>query len=371
MKKIAFLVGYYPLQRGGAEHQAYLLAQAIKDRYRVVFISTNSDRDEVFEQDGFRVHAVRTPRYRGVKLGMFRLQSKTRKILEDERPELIYYRVTDSSMSAAASYASVSGATMLWHIASQANVEPTRRSLRTLLRLDLLEQRYIDQGIRAVDLIVAQAQYQCALLKRHYDRECDAVIGNFHPTPNAEPRETGTTTVSWISNIKSIKRPDLFLKLADALKEHDDIEFRMAGLNTMPGFGAELEVFAANHSNFRYLGELTQQGVSELLAGSDILVNTSSFEGFPNTFIQAWLHQVPVVSLSVDPDNVLSRHGVGILSNTEEQLQADVAALALDRQRRTAMGAAAKEYAIEHHSMRNVSQIVSLFEQAGTPVLPD
>ena len=40
---------------------------------------------------------------------------------------------------------------------------------------------------------------------------------------------------------------------------------------------------------------------------SKILINTSSFEGFPNTFVQAWANGVPVISLKVDPDNIIKK----------------------------------------------------------------
>ena len=51
--------------------------------------------------------------------------------------------------------------------------------------------------------------------------------------------------------------------------------------------------------NLEYLGQRTHAEVNELLARAHIFVNTSTHEGFPNTFIQAWLREVAVVSLSV------------------------------------------------------------------------
>ena len=51
---------------------------------------------------------------------------------------------------------------------------------------------------------------------------------------------------------------------------------------------------------------LSQAEVNALLEHTDLLVNTSDYEGFSNTFIQAWMRRVPVVSLRVDPDRLLS-----------------------------------------------------------------
>jgi glycosyltransferase involved in cell wall biosynthesis len=72
--------------------------------------------------------------------------------------------------------------------------------------------------------------------------------------------------------------------------------------------------------NLEYLGEKSQDEVNELLARAHIYVNTSLFEGFANTFIQAWMRDVAVVSLHVNPDGVFDREGVGIHAGSEDEL---------------------------------------------------
>jgi glycosyltransferase involved in cell wall biosynthesis len=36
------------------------------------------------------------------------------------------------------------------------------------------------------------------------------------------------------------------------------------------------------------------------------------FEGMPNVFLESWMRGVPVLSLQVDPDGIIARHGLGV-----------------------------------------------------------
>jgi glycosyltransferase involved in cell wall biosynthesis len=74
--------------------------------------------------------------------------------------------------------------------------------------------------------------------------------------------------------------------------------------------------------------------VEKYFAEAALFVNTSAFEGFPNTFLQAMKYGVPVVSLKVDPDGMLARHGCGAVCDGDfDRLEREVSLLMSDRNR--------------------------------------
>jgi len=88
---------------------------------------------------------------------------------------------------------------------------------------------------------------------------------------------------------------------------------------------------------------------------ADIYVMTSSYEGLPNTLIEAMAHGVPAIAFDVKagPGDILELGG-GILlpdNNHVQRLVESIEALIRDQPRRNALGAAAQQvrerYAVE------------------------
>jgi glycosyltransferase involved in cell wall biosynthesis len=112
--------------------------------------------------------------------------------------------------------------------------------------------------------------------------------------------------------------------------------------------------------NVMYVGEKRQSEINQLFARSHLFVNTSRYEGFPNTFIQAWMREVPVVSLDVDPDDVLERESIGVHAKSMDRLIAAIRSYVTDHAKRAEHGARARRYAMLRHSLGNVRALEQL-----------
>jgi hypothetical protein len=66
------------------------------------------------------------------------------------------------------------------------------------------------------------------------------------------------------------------------------------------------------------------------------------------------------VSLTVDPDGLLSHKGLGVLAGSESQLVSEVAALLDDPDRQSEIGEKARLYAAERHNKSNIDDLARL-----------
>ena len=162
-----------------------------------------------------------------------------------------------------------------------------------------------DLTIPYVSKIICQNSKQSALIRKYHSRQSE-VIPNCHPIPDSILKKNKIPIVCWIANIRPLKRVELFIELASQFKDKK-VLFICAGRCTDNVTLRYLHKANNNFPNFKYLGEISFDKSNELISRSEILINTSTHEGFPNVFIQAWMRNTVVVSLSVDPDDFLSK----------------------------------------------------------------
>jgi glycosyltransferase involved in cell wall biosynthesis len=90
-------------------------------------------------------------------------------------------------------------------------------------------------------------------------------------------------------------------------------------------YAAEREVFdrvrseAARMPNVVVHGPIRHHEMQGFYERARVLVNTSEIEGFPNTYVQAWMHGAPVVTF-IDPDSLIARHGLGVAAASVEEM---------------------------------------------------
>jgi glycosyltransferase involved in cell wall biosynthesis len=343
---------------GGAEYQVSLITEQLiaDDQLDVTVISRNVDPS--FQPEKYTIKTLKKNRLLGRYSKIFDIR-KILSALQETKPDIIYQRSGSAYTGACAWYAQQKKIPWIWHISHDLDVMPDIVSHKSWLKrtLNAIEKKCVEYGIHHASYIIAQTNKQVELLKTYYQRTPDQVIRNFHPDTEAPIRKGKKIKIIWIANFKPIKQPELFVQLAEELENVIDAEFIMIGNSGNPKQYDQLLNKIKSTKSLTYLGEQPQSKVNELLSESHLLVNTSLLEGFYNNFIQAWIREVPVVTLTVDPDDLIKNEGIGICAGSYETLKTKIVDLASSPELRRKMGQKGKAYVKTNHSMRNIDKI--------------
>lgn len=309
--KVCMFIGFYPLQKGGAEYQSKLIALYLKQSVDVFFISYGHDRDDVIVADGFRVYCLKRP----TQIERFSLyyfsSRKIFHILKKECPDVIYQRVLNSYSYHLARISAKISCELLIHIADNYCLA-FNQNFRDLVRRFFFRRlrHYHNKGLVG---FITQTVAQTSLL-RSYNINPIIQVYNFHPLPlevnlNSRVRFMNRRII-WIGSVRPVKNFELFLQIVRTFAGQD-VDFYMVGRFDDSAYSAKLRNEASRYHNLNCYGELENNDVNQILKDCTLLINTSYSEGFSNTFIQAWMRGIPVISFSSDPDELISKNNVG------------------------------------------------------------
>lgn len=206
--------------------------------------------------------------------------------------------------------------------------------------------------IKLSDIVVSQSLFQKSKLKNRYKVD-SILIKNAFKIPSQADIVQLDDFVLWVGTIRKVKQPSLFLKIAEHFPEH---KFLMIG-----GVGESLELFeeiknASNKiQNLKFEGFVTRDKIFDYYKKAIFLVNTSKTEGFPNVFLEAWLCFLPVISLNVDPDDIISKYKLGCHSVTFNRMINDIRNLLKSKELLVEMGKNGRKYVETYHNIRIIA----------------
>ena len=277
---------------GGAERQIYLMSTHLSDTFDVHVVVGDHGQPALEKREGVTLHRAypltdRKNIFQPIK--HFWLLGRAM-----QRADADVYIHRGSPRNAAANYlwARMLSRKWIYNIANDANITSRPRSLAWPLRA------LFAHAIRNADGLIAQTTHQQTLLQERYDVS-STVVPNGYPLADCYPPFEEREFFLWVGRLnQDQKRPHLFLDVAEKLPEK---KFELIGpKGDDDEYVEHLMERIERLENVEYRGTVSPDQISEYYKRAVALVSTSKYEGFPNTFLEAWRVQTPVLSLSID-----------------------------------------------------------------------
>jgi glycosyltransferase involved in cell wall biosynthesis len=283
---------------GGAEVQmTEIIGLLVKLGYPVGMISGDYGQQEVEEVGGVTIHKLPQEGRAGIP-GLRFLHPRLTDylpLLRRQQPDVIYTRCAGAVLAPCAFYARRSNCKLVY--ASANDLEFSRDAIPGVSRRDAALFRW---GLKRADKVVVQNLQQQQALHANWQRE-GLVVPNTLEDGDARPADFNGP-ILLVGTVKPVKRTELFIELARALPER---QFRIIGGPTRESVGYFEGICAAakEAGNVEMVGFVPYADVGKQFDGAAALVNTSDAEGFPNTFLQAWMRGVPTLSFVAPEDD--------------------------------------------------------------------
>ena len=276
---------------GGAEVQQSILARLLaREGYRVSIVTFDYGQPRRIELDGVTVHKTCRPG-EGVPVLRFlhpRLTTLWRALKEVDA-DAYYQRSASMLTGVIAEFCRRYGKRSIYAGASDLDFIPGNPQIR------FARDRWLyEHGLRTVDRIVAQNRTQFDTCRAHYGREA-LLIPSCYESPAGASRRDGDL-ILWAATVTAHKRPELLLELARRLPQRRFVLVGGPAIQAQPDYFDGIRAAAAELPNVQMLGFLPLAEVEPWFDRARVFVNTSHYEGMPNTFLQAWARGIPTVA---------------------------------------------------------------------------
>jgi glycosyltransferase involved in cell wall biosynthesis len=299
-----FLPGYGQYRVGGEQVQQSLLARALSSRgYCVSMVSMDYGQRDGVENDGVTVFKAYSPDA-GLPGLRFIHPRWTRlwAALARADADVYYTSCAGAQVGILALFCLVRHRRFVFRIAHDDDCDPTRLLIRFWR-----DKKLYEYGLRRSTSILAQSERQIEALHRNYGLRATHAAMLVERPRQLLDTEARDIDVLWVNNFRQFKRPDLALELAARLPHR---HFHLVGGPIDIALYEAMREKSKSLSNVTFHGAVPYLEVGSFYDRCKVFINTSDSEGFPNSYLQAWVRGTPVVAF-FDPDHVIAREQLG------------------------------------------------------------
>jgi glycosyltransferase involved in cell wall biosynthesis len=344
-----------PLAVGGAERQQWLLARALANAGWQVTVGV---RQPLGLNNRSRIEEVEF-----VGIGQKRFLWSWYRFLITERPDWWYWRCASHLLGIAVRIAKLARVRLIFAAGFDSDVDVSHALFQRPRWWPLFAL-----GLEWSDKIFVQNEKQLMRLPRRWQAKTRKVPSITPETGAVIPHAQRPRYVAWVAMLRKFKRPDLLIEIA---QKATDLRFVVCGGTTTftaePGYGEAIGDLLRSLPNVEYRGQVSPDEAQRVISEAAVFLSTADEEGFPNTFLQAWGAGTPVISLRIDPDQIIEHHALGKVCCTVADAIAEIKGLIGSPEAREAISSRARRYVGINHSS---SALVALIENSTRGILP-
>ena len=335
---------------GGAEVQQLQIATWLVRRgYSVSFVTLDHGQPDGIEISGIKIYKAYAsedgirglrfiyPRWSGLWSAMARADA-----------DVYYQRTAECETGQAALWCRLHRRKFIFAAANDSDC------VRSLYALKSRREKTLYRiGLRFADAVIAQTISQQKLLRENMKVEsfivpnCGADLSSGSLCDEPAIDKSDSLRVLWIGRINEQKRFEWLLDIAERCPQ---IIFDVAGAaNAESDYSASLLQRSAKISNVKMHGYVPYSDIVKYYKECNILCCTSAYEGFPNTFLEAWAIGMPVVS-TFDPDGVIATNGLGWVAQDVDGIIACLKKIIQSPESWQKASAAARHYYLAEHT---------------------
>jgi len=327
---------------GGAEVDLYFLATELaKDKDFDVSLITADYGQERCQT----IQAVRIIRSLNFKKNPLIGAIKVWRAIRKAGSDIYMIKTISPGMFLLAFYCRLKGKTFLYRTSN------TNSCDGTYLRQHHVQGRIYKWALRTAKHVFVQNKTDRANLERTTG-VASIVIPNAHRL--AELQQDNRDTILWIGRSAPIKRPMLFIDLAEKMPDEKFVMICQRATGDQKY--EQLPERAKHVGNLEFIERVSFDEIHSYFQRAKIFVNTSEAEGFPNTFIQACEHATPILSLNVNPDGFLEQHHCGICCNDRFDRLVDSLNSMLADNRYVELGKNGRKYVEQNHDIKRIAE---------------